>query len=88
MPPPLRGRSFISNVVSGTLILFFQPFQIKDAIAVTGFEGTVINIELRYTVLLKEGKYILVPNATIFSNPVVITPAPASEVDMPTRFDI
>src|SRR5579872_5341860 len=69
-------KDIISNVISGSLILFFQPFQIKDTIAVTGFEGKVLNIELRYTVLEKDGKYILIPNANIFSNPVVITPAP------------
>jgi small conductance mechanosensitive channel len=81
-------KDIISNVISGSLILFFQPFQIKDYIAVTNFEGTVINIELRYTVLLKDEKYILIPNANIFSNPVVITPAPPSEVENPTRFEV
>ncbi len=80
-------KDILSNVVSGTLILLFQPFQIQDQIKVSGFEGTVINIDLRYTVLTSsDSKYILIPNSTIFINPVVITPAQIPEVAIPTSF--
>ena len=79
-------KDILSNVVSGTLLLIFQPFQIKDEITVTGFEGKVVNIELRYTVLQKENKFILIPNSSIFTNPVVIIPAVYPDVAVPTRF--
>jgi small-conductance mechanosensitive channel len=62
----------VSNVVSGVLILMYRPFRLGDTINVTGSEGVVINIDLRYTVLQAEGKVILIPNQNVFSNTVVV----------------
>jgi small conductance mechanosensitive channel len=52
--------------------LLYRPFQRHDRIAVQGFEGTVIEIGLRYTALRGDGKKILIPNANLFTNPVSV----------------
>ena len=65
-------RDILSNVLAGVLILIYRPFQRHDRIAVQGFEGTVTEIGLRYTVLQGEEKKTLIPNANLFTNPVSV----------------
>ncbi len=38
----------------------------------SGFEGTVTNINLRYTTLQAEDGDILIPNANVFTDPIKI----------------
>jgi small-conductance mechanosensitive channel len=66
-------RDVLSNVLAGVLILMYRPFNRGERIAVTGLEGTVSDIDLRYTILENEGKTILIPNANLFTNPIVVT---------------
>jgi small-conductance mechanosensitive channel len=66
-------RDVLSNVLAGVLILMYRPFHRGERIAVTGLEGTVTEIDLRYTILENEGKTILIPNANLFTNPIVVT---------------
>lgn len=66
-------RDVLSNVLAGVLILMYRPFNRGERIAVTGLEGTVTGIDLRYTVLESDGKTILIPNANLFTNPIVVT---------------
>ena len=65
-------KDALSNLLAGVLILIYQPFQRGNRIKVAGFEGTVAAIDLRYTTLEAEGKTILVPNATLFTNAITI----------------
>ncbi|MCK5707470.1 MAG: mechanosensitive ion channel [Candidatus Aureabacteria bacterium] len=65
-------RDALSNVLAGTLILIYRPFQCGDRIKITGFEGDVVCIDLRYTTLKADNKEILIPNSNLFNNPVVI----------------
>lgn len=65
-------RDLLSNFLSGLLILIYNPFVRGDHINVSGNEGKVTEINLRYTVLQHEGKKVLIPNATLFSNPVIV----------------
>jgi len=65
-------RDVLSNVLSGALILIYRPFKRNDRIIVTGFEGTVVDIDLRYTTLQAEGKKILIPNSTLFTNSITV----------------
>jgi small conductance mechanosensitive channel len=59
------------NFVSGILMLIQQPFNIGDAIQVTGYSGTVIKIDLRATELHTfDGQVVLIPNADIYTNPI------------------
>jgi small-conductance mechanosensitive channel len=65
-------RDALSNLLSGILIIVYQPFKEADVISVSGCEGTVTEINLRYTVL--EGDHIryMLPNSLIFTNPLKI----------------
>jgi len=66
-------RDALSNLLSGILIILYQPFKVGDRIIVAGFEGRVCEINLRYTILDSgaENKY-LIPNANIFNNTVTV----------------
>lgn len=65
-------RDALSNVLAGTLILIYRPFQIGDRIKVIGFEGNVLEVDLRYTTIQCDDKRVLIPNSNLFSNPVII----------------
>lgn len=65
-------RDALSNTLAGILILVYCTFKINDKILVTGFEGIVTKINLRYTTLQAEDAQVLIPNATMFSNPIKI----------------
>jgi small-conductance mechanosensitive channel len=62
----------------------YRPFRSGDRITVTGLEGIVSGIDLRYTVLASADKKILIPNSSLFTNPIVVTPGP----DLATPPDI
>ena len=63
-------RDALSNLLAGLLILIYRPFRRHNRISVAGFEGTVVGIDLRYTTLQAEGKKFLIPNSTLFTNPI------------------
>lgn len=65
-------RDILSNLLAGVLILLYQPFSRGDRIAVTGLEGVVVHIDLRYTNLQCEGKLVLIPNSNLFTNPITV----------------
>ncbi len=66
-------RDALSNVLAGLLILIYRPFHRNSHISVAGFEGTVTEIDLRYTTLQGEGKKFLIPNSTLFTNPITLS---------------
>jgi small conductance mechanosensitive channel len=68
----LALKEIISNALSGILVIIYKPFREGDVIAVTTFEGTVRDINLRFTTLEAQGQEIYVPNAMIISNAVVV----------------
>ena len=65
-------RDALSNLLAGILILVYRPFKRYDRISVAGFEGIVIETDLRYTTLQGEDKKILIPNATLFTNSIIL----------------
>jgi len=65
-------RDILSNVLAGALILVYRPFEQNNRIVVAGFEGIVTHIDLRYTTLEAEGKKILIPNSTLFTNAISV----------------
>jgi small-conductance mechanosensitive channel len=65
-------RDVLSNLLAGVLLLLFRPFGIDDEISVTGLEGRVVNIDLRYTVLRQSDKRVLIPNSNLFTNPILV----------------
>ncbi len=65
-------RDALSNVLAGTLIILCRPFKPGDTITVAGNSGTVSSINFRYSIHEADGKTILVPNSTMFSNTVTV----------------
>jgi small conductance mechanosensitive channel len=68
-------KDIISNVLAGILVIIYKPFRPGDEIIIAAFQGTVKEIDLRYTTLEAQGKKIFVPNAMVFSNAVTVAPA-------------
>lgn len=65
-------KDLLSNFMAGFLILLYHPFVRGDKISVSGNEGVVMEINLRYTVLNSEDKKVLIPNSTLFTNVVIV----------------
>lgn len=65
-------KDTISNLLSGVLILLYQPFKIGNTIKISGYEGKVVSIDLRYTELNSDGDMILIPNSKLFTNPITV----------------
>ena len=65
-------KDTISNVLSGVLILLYRPFEIGNRIKISGYEGIVVSIDLRYTELGSEGSKILIPNSKSFTDPITV----------------
>ena len=66
----------LSSLLAGILLLLFRPFGIGDRISVSGLEGEAIEIDLRYTGLRQPDKKALIPNSSLFTNPVIVTTEP------------
>jgi small-conductance mechanosensitive channel len=65
-------KDTISNLLSGVLILLYRPFEIGNRIKISGYEGVVVSIDLRYTELDAEGNKILIPNSKLFTDPITV----------------
>ncbi|PHQ81689.1 MAG: mechanosensitive ion channel protein MscS [Coxiella sp. (in: Bacteria)] len=76
----------ISNAISGFMVLLYEPFIIGDTIKVGDTEAKVRDIQLRYTVLVTEGRYILIPNGALMTNTITVKnrdyiPPPKSDTE-------
>jgi len=66
-------KDIFENFLAGILILFREPFQIKDFIECEGMEGFVEDINIRDTNIRRvDGQRIVIPNAVLFKNPVKV----------------
>ena len=64
-------KDIAENFVAGILLLLQQPFDIGDAVEVSGYGGTVTNIEIRSTTIRTwDGLLVIIPNAAVYSNPI------------------
>ena len=72
-------RDALSNLLSGVLIIIYQPFKQEDVISVSGCEGTVTETNLRYSVLENDHERFMLPNSLIFKNPLKINLANESQ---------
>ncbi|MBN1864926.1 MAG: mechanosensitive ion channel [Victivallales bacterium] len=78
-------RDALSNLLSGILIILYQPFKIGDQIVVAGSEGKVSEINLRYTILKSDDNRFLIPNANLFNNIVTVRRKPKPEPNKPAK---
>jgi small conductance mechanosensitive channel len=68
----LALQDILKNFCAGVYLLFERPFRIGDEIRVRDFQGRVIDVGIRTTLLrTPEGLRILIPNAVMLSEVVV-----------------
>lgn len=66
-------KEIFQNFLAGILILLLRPFQIGDQIEVSGYEGTVEDIEIRATLIrTSDNRRVIIPNSTIFTTNIVV----------------
>ena len=59
------------DFLAGILLLVRQPFAIGDAVTVGGYDGSVLDITMRDTVIKTwDGEVVIIPNNQIFENPI------------------
>ncbi len=73
-------KDTITNLLSGIMILLYRPFVVGNYIKVSGHEGKVIAIDLRYTELEFETHRILIPNSKLFTDPLVVINKSSTEL--------
>ncbi|MEL6947502.1 MAG: mechanosensitive ion channel family protein [Pseudomonadota bacterium] len=60
-------RDTVENYIASVLLSFRQPFKPQDVVKIDGYEGYVIALTSRATVLLTfDGNHVRIPNATVF----------------------
>jgi small conductance mechanosensitive channel len=68
----LAIQGTLSNVASGVMLLMLRSMRAGEEVTTSGYSGVVREVGLFRTVLVTgDGLYVSVPNATIFSNPIV-----------------
>jgi len=69
-------QNILQNFLAGILLLLQEPFKLGDQISVTGLEGRVDDIQTRATIIsTTDGHRAVIPNAVLFTNPVVVSKA-------------
>jgi small-conductance mechanosensitive channel len=76
-------KDIAENYLAGTLLAIQQPFAKNDLIRVGEFEGKVVRLTPRETILMRlDGNHIRIPNALIFRSPMLnYTRNPLRRVD-------
>jgi len=69
-------KDAITNTLCGVLLIMYRPFKRGDTVAITGIEGTVKALDLRYTTIVGDGKTYLIPNTTVFNSTITLIKRP------------
>lgn len=79
----LSLQGSLANFAGGVLILMFRPFKVGDFISAQGFDGTVSEIQVLFTVLkTPDNRRIILPNGQLANGAVVnVTAEPKRRVD-------
>ena len=68
----LAFRDTVENYIAGLLLSIRQPFAPLDAVSIEGFEGQVVKMTSRATILMGfDGNHIRIPNAKVFQGTMV-----------------
>jgi small-conductance mechanosensitive channel len=87
----LAAKDSITNVISGFVLMFSQPFQIGDRIDIPelGTWGDVVEIGMRSTkVLTRDNRLVIIPNSAVVDNYVVNYSQPDSTYRLQTDIGI
>ncbi len=60
-------KDTISNIIAGVLIMAYQQFKVGDHIKIKDWQGTVIDINIRYTTLQADDMTVFIPNSVLYS---------------------
>lgn len=64
-------RDTVENYIASILLSIRQPFRPKDFVKIDGFEGFVLSLTSRATILMEsDGNHIRIPNATVFKSAI------------------
>jgi small conductance mechanosensitive channel len=64
-------QDIAANFMSGIFISFRKPLKVGDIVLVQGFEGQVVEVNLRDTVIdTFKGQLIIIPNKDVYQNPI------------------
>jgi len=64
-------QDIAKNFVAGVLLLIRQPFNIGDIVEISGFSGTIQDIDIRDTSIITfDGELVILPNADVLANPI------------------
>lgn len=65
-------RDTVENYIATILLSIRQPFRPKDLVSIDGYEGRVIRLTSRATVLMdQDGNHVRIPNATVFKSNIL-----------------
>ena len=78
-------QDVMKNFAAGVILLIQQPFHVNEVIGATGFDGTVLEIDLRSTeIKAVDGRIVSIPNADILANPIInYTRANRRRIELP-----
>jgi len=69
----LALQGSLANFAAGVMLILFQPFKVGDEVEAGGASGIVKEIQIFSTIMeAKDNKTIIVPNAKITSDKIVI----------------
>lgn len=78
-------QDVMKNFAAGIILLIQQPFHVGEVIGTAGFDGTVLQIDMRSTELKAlDGRIVSIPNADILAHPIInYTRAERRRIELP-----
>jgi small-conductance mechanosensitive channel len=78
-------QDVMKNFAAGIILLIQQPFHTDEFIGVGGFDGQVLEIDLRATeIRALDGRIVSIPNADVLANPIInYTRADRRRIELP-----
>src|SRR5690606_15005979 len=71
LAPAFAFQDIAPNFKSGIFILVRKPLKVGGIVLVQGFEGKVVEVNLRDTVIdTFKGQLVIVPNKDVYQNPI------------------
>jgi small conductance mechanosensitive channel len=65
-------QDVMKNFAAGIILLIQQPFHVGEAIGVLGYDGSVLEIDLRSTEMKTwDGRIVILPNADVLASPII-----------------
>lgn len=78
-------QDVMKNFAAGIILLIQRPFHVDEFIGVNGFDGQVLEIDLRATEMRSlDGRIVSIPNADVLANPIInYTRANRRRIELP-----